>query len=311
MAGIIGGAFIKLGIPPGTMFWLLIFTLIGSMVNIPIYTMRSHEVVGDRIVSYYGMRYRAPRVVRSQETVLAVNVGGAVIPVILCIYLLTRMDFGLYLPILVAGVTLVVNRLARPDRARIPRSLRPRGFPRFGEQAGKFEAYGAAARLETHIGGLVGAGQSVADVGLGDPRHRHDIAGLGFGLGFQTTDRYGANGLDSVGAYGWSGAYADWTQKHKDENSAIVLNGVVKSAPTINGTCPYCGTANASDSSTSICRGVDMTTSLSALGHRDPSLSLRMTKREKAFSKRSSFHGMSRPKSTSEALNSGMSAKSA
>ncbi len=114
LLGIIGGAFIKLGIPPGTMFWLLIFTIIGSMVNIPIYTMRGHEVVGDRIVSYYGMRYRAPRVVRSQETVLAVNVGGAVIPVILCIYLLTRMDFGLYLPILVAGITLAVNRLARP-----------------------------------------------------------------------------------------------------------------------------------------------------------------------------------------------------
>lgn len=31
--------------------------------------------------------------------------------------------------------------------------------------------------------------------------------GLGFGLGFQTTDRYGANGLSSVGAFGWGGAY--------------------------------------------------------------------------------------------------------
>ena len=30
--------------------------------------------------------------------------------------------------------------------------------------------------------------------------------GLGFGLGFETTDRYGANGLDSVGAFGWGGA---------------------------------------------------------------------------------------------------------
>jgi SecD/SecF fusion protein len=34
---------------------------------------------------------------------------------------------------------------------------------------------------------------------------------------------------------GHSGAYADWTFKHRDEHSAIVLNGVVKSAPTING----------------------------------------------------------------------------
>ncbi|MFN9275621.1 MAG: protein translocase subunit SecD [Planctomycetota bacterium] len=36
-------------------------------------------------------------------------------------------------------------------------------------------------------------------------------------------------------APGHSGAYADWTQKHRDEHSAIVLNGVVKSAPSING----------------------------------------------------------------------------
>lgn len=31
--------------------------------------------------------------------------------------------------------------------------------------------------------------------------------GLGFGLGFETTDRYGANGLASVGSFSWGGAY--------------------------------------------------------------------------------------------------------
>jgi CubicO group peptidase (beta-lactamase class C family) len=31
--------------------------------------------------------------------------------------------------------------------------------------------------------------------------------GLGFGLGFQTTDRYGANGMTSVGSFSWGGAY--------------------------------------------------------------------------------------------------------
>lgn len=35
----------------------------------------------------------------------------------------------------------------------------------------------------------------------------HSSNGLGFGLGFQTTDRYGANGMDAVGSYGWGGAY--------------------------------------------------------------------------------------------------------
>ena len=35
----------------------------------------------------------------------------------------------------------------------------------------------------------------------------HSPNGLGFGLGFETTDRYGAKGMESVGSYGWSGAY--------------------------------------------------------------------------------------------------------
>jgi CubicO group peptidase (beta-lactamase class C family) len=35
----------------------------------------------------------------------------------------------------------------------------------------------------------------------------HSTTGLGFGLGFQTTDRFGANGMDSQGAFGWGGAY--------------------------------------------------------------------------------------------------------
>jgi CubicO group peptidase (beta-lactamase class C family) len=35
----------------------------------------------------------------------------------------------------------------------------------------------------------------------------HSSTGLGFGLGFETTDRYGANGMESEGAYGWGGAY--------------------------------------------------------------------------------------------------------
>ncbi|MDP3181847.1 MAG: DUF1614 domain-containing protein [Desulfobaccales bacterium] len=114
LLGMIGGAFIKLGLSPSLMFWLLIFTLVGSMVNIPIYTLKSGEVMGDTVVSYFGMRVRVPRMPRSGQTVLAVNVGGAIIPVALSLYLLTQMDFGLYLPVLVAVVILVVNRLARP-----------------------------------------------------------------------------------------------------------------------------------------------------------------------------------------------------
>ena len=35
----------------------------------------------------------------------------------------------------------------------------------------------------------------------------HSTTGLGWGLGFETVDRFGANGMSSKGAFGWGGAY--------------------------------------------------------------------------------------------------------
>jgi CubicO group peptidase (beta-lactamase class C family) len=35
----------------------------------------------------------------------------------------------------------------------------------------------------------------------------HSADGLGFGYGFQTTERYGANGMETPGSFGWGGAY--------------------------------------------------------------------------------------------------------
>ena len=114
--GWIGEAFLRLGLSPGLMFWLLILTLAGSLVNIPIYRFENRGMVGEQVVSYFGMRYRVPRLDRSQATILAVNVGGALIPVGLSVYLISQINFGLSLPILLAVVTVVVNRLARPVR---------------------------------------------------------------------------------------------------------------------------------------------------------------------------------------------------
>jgi len=116
MVGLIGEAFLRLGISPGLMFWLLILTLVGSLVNIPIYRFENRDLVGEQVVSYFGMRFRVPRPNRSQATILAVNVGGALIPVALSVYLISQINFGLSLPILLAVVTVVVNRLARPVR---------------------------------------------------------------------------------------------------------------------------------------------------------------------------------------------------
>lgn len=51
----------------------------------------------------------------------------------------------------------------------------------------------------------------------------HSKTGLGFGLGFETVDRYGAKGLASVGTYGWGGAYGSMYQVDPEARLVMVL----------------------------------------------------------------------------------------
>ena len=69
--------------------------------------------------------------------------------------------------------------------------------------------YGRFLEMIRHGGALDGVRILVAAHGCADDdepgrRHLHSPTGLGFGLGFETTDRYGAAGLASVGSYGWA-----------------------------------------------------------------------------------------------------------
>jgi CubicO group peptidase (beta-lactamase class C family) len=60
----------------------------------------------------------------------------------------------------------------------------------------------------------------------------HSKTGLGFGFGFETVDRYGADGLAAVGAFGWGGAYG--TKYQVDPKSRMVLVLMIQLMP--NGT---------------------------------------------------------------------------
>ena len=57
----------------------------------------------------------------------------------------------------------------------------------------------------------------------------YSFTGLGFGLGFETTDRYGANGMDSKGAYGWTGAYG--TMFRVDPEARLVMLLMIQLLP--------------------------------------------------------------------------------
>jgi CubicO group peptidase (beta-lactamase class C family) len=51
----------------------------------------------------------------------------------------------------------------------------------------------------------------------------HSNTGLGFGLGFETVDRYGASGMAGAGAFGWGGAYGTVYQVDRRSNMVVVL----------------------------------------------------------------------------------------
>ena len=51
----------------------------------------------------------------------------------------------------------------------------------------------------------------------------HSSTGLGFGLGFQTVERYGANGMDAPGAFGWGGAYGSIYRVDPESGLTMVL----------------------------------------------------------------------------------------
>lgn len=117
---LMGEAFRRLGLPPFLALQLLLLSLLGSAVNLPVRTLRrEEEVLRVEVRGIYGFLY--PVLVTGREerrVVVAVNLGGAVIPLLLCGFLLLRFGSQLTwrIPLGVLLVTLFCWRLARPVR---------------------------------------------------------------------------------------------------------------------------------------------------------------------------------------------------
>jgi uncharacterized membrane protein len=114
--GLIGTAFSRLGFSARAVITLLLAVLAGSFINIPLFTYESREpVITDAYVTVFGMTYRVPAgAVGSRKTVVAINVGGALIPSIISLYLLWRFPdvfgFALIGVVLVASISHLVSR---------------------------------------------------------------------------------------------------------------------------------------------------------------------------------------------------------
>ena len=107
-------AYMRLGVGPGAALFLLFGSLLGSYFNIPITVLPGKPVMAGQIIEFYGMRYVVPTVVSWPGTVLAVNVGGAVIPTLMSIYLLVRYQLWLKAAIATAVIAVVIHSMATP-----------------------------------------------------------------------------------------------------------------------------------------------------------------------------------------------------
>ncbi len=105
--------FAKIGIPPRYIFSALFGALLGSFINIPIKKFPQDQLITDRWATFFGVRYRIPKRKRP-ETVLALNIGGAVIPCILSVYLLWKTGVWVKAAAVTAIMVFVTHRLARP-----------------------------------------------------------------------------------------------------------------------------------------------------------------------------------------------------
>jgi uncharacterized membrane protein len=112
---VINYAFVALGLPPEMAFTALLVSLIGSYINIPITRVASGQPHQAEVVRSFGIRYRVPTRYVTDSTIVAVNVGGAIVPVFISVYLLMQMP-SIVVPSLigVAIVTAIVHRFAIP-----------------------------------------------------------------------------------------------------------------------------------------------------------------------------------------------------
>jgi uncharacterized membrane protein len=108
-------AYMRLGVGPGVALLLLLGSLIGSYFNVPITVLPGPPPISSgQIVDFFGMRYVVPVLVASPGTILAVNVGGAVIPALMSAYLVIRYQLWFKAALATAVIAIVIHSMATP-----------------------------------------------------------------------------------------------------------------------------------------------------------------------------------------------------
>jgi len=106
-------AYLRLGLSPAAAMLLLIGSLAGSYFNVPVATLPRGSVPHAEIIEFFGMRYIVP-VVTHSATIVAVNIGGAVIPTVMSLYLASRYQLWATAAFATAIVAIAIHAAATP-----------------------------------------------------------------------------------------------------------------------------------------------------------------------------------------------------
>ncbi len=104
-------AYRKIGVRPRYVFAVLVLTLIGSQVNVPLYRVTVDGPVSPRVRA--GARDVRTTFAPPRTTLVAINVGGALIPILVSIYLVARTGMVVRMALATVIVAGIVHHLAR------------------------------------------------------------------------------------------------------------------------------------------------------------------------------------------------------
>jgi len=114
---IISGAFRMLGFSPWQTFFLFFFSLIGSVVNVPVYSVKVRQRV-QMPQSGFFMDFLYPQnsfSYQEMKSTIAVNLGGAIIPALISVYLIINNPHLVWQYLVGTGIMLTIcYKLARP-----------------------------------------------------------------------------------------------------------------------------------------------------------------------------------------------------
>jgi uncharacterized membrane protein len=111
--GLVSIAFDKLGLSPESAYQLLMCTLIGSMINLPLFTLGADRTSRPEMPPELAQFSKMPPF--TGKVAVVANVGGAVVPVCFSLYLLTHNPLNLFqVAASVAFVAVIAYASSRP-----------------------------------------------------------------------------------------------------------------------------------------------------------------------------------------------------